>query len=303
MPQQFHRNIRATIGLGDSGVVVTDLRMSFEVRRSLLGGDVPNTCTLDIFNLSRDSRERMSEAPHKTLWLEVGYGSDSPVLHQIFTGHATAPIVHTHDDATWRSRILAMDSYVNRRNATISKSFAAGTPVQTILDAVAETFGLSLEIPPGDLDGIRSPLRPLALSGGSVEVLETLTKGYGLDWSPQDGVIEVSGPNSFYATTDVPEISPETGMIGSPIVMDEGVEVRCLLNPLIKVKRPVIIRSEAADLQVHELIARTVDDAPQLRDGAYGVAEVVHSGDTHGNDWTSTTKTYPFQGTVVTGSR
>ena len=55
----------------------------------------------------------------------------------------------------------------------------------------------------------------------------------GVKWHEADGVVRFSAPGE--AQVDAPTIvlSPETGLIESPIVTDEGAEARSFLNPAI----------------------------------------------------------------------
>ena len=55
----------------------------------------------------------------------------------------------------------------------------------------------------------------------------------GIQWHEADGVVRFSAPGK--AQVDAPTIvlSPETGLIESPIVTDEGAEARAFLNPAI----------------------------------------------------------------------
>lgn len=289
MTRQYLRSARAVIGLGDEQIEITDLRMVFEVTKSLRGG-LANACVLDIYNLAPATRTRIKEEG-TALQLFAGYGV-SP--KQIYLGQLRR-VVHERERADWVSKVYCADGYVETQEATISKSFIAGTPAATLIRAVVESFAASESPRLQDIDSLPALLGSRVLSGASKAVIEQLTEDYGLNWGWQDGRIEVSGKSAHF-DDEVVVISPESGMIGHPVVTLQGIEVITLLNPEIRIKRNVRIKSRAAALRVANIEIRAA--APSLYDGEYTVSRVVFAGDTRGPDWFSRIVTYPI-GTVA----
>ena len=82
-------------------------------------------------------------------------------------------------------------------------------------------------------------------------------------------------------------------MVGSPQHTNEGVNVKCLLNPLLKINGRVHLNESdiqrlKIDLNISDpkQIANSI--APPLAsDGVYYILVVEHIGDTRGNDWYS----------------
>ena len=289
MTRQYLRSARAVIGLGDEQIEITDLKMVFEVTKSLRGG-LANSCILDIYNLAPATRTRIQEQG-TALQLFAGYDG-SP--EQIYLGQLRR-VVHERERADWVSKVYCADGYVQTQESTISKSFIAGTPAATLIRSVVESFGGTESPRLQDIDSLPALLGSRVLSGAAKTVMDQLADDYGLDWGWQDGRIEVSGKSAHFADEAV-VISPESGMIGHPIVTDQGIEVTTLLNPRIRIKRNVRIKSRAAALRVANIEMRAA--APSLYDGEYTVSRVVFGGDTRGPDWYSRIITYPA-GTVA----
>ena len=80
-------------------------------------------------------------------------------------------------------------------------------------------------------------------------------------------------------------ISPDTGLIGTPQQVSQGVLFRTLLNPTIQVQNPpqVIAIDQQLIRQMKINYGGLAMDLDQ--DGRYKVIRVVHSGDTRGNEW------------------
>jgi hypothetical protein len=84
------------------------------------------------------------------------------------------------------------------------------------------------------------------------------------------------------------KLNVDNGMIGTPQQTNEGVNVKCLLNPNIKVGgRIEINNSSIARLKIDLSVAGTSSNVPALlsNDGNYFVLVAEHSGDTRGVDW------------------
>lgn len=283
MSRQWKRRARAIIVVDDAAVEVQGLRMTFEVKKSKLGTQ-PNTCELRVYNLAETTRSKLeTHASH--LQLFVGYGESDDLL---FTG-AVRRSVSTWSESDWVTTLYCSDAYQELQEATIERTYVAGTSPRTILADVAKTFGLEDDPLIEDLDGLAGVLRATTLSGSSTEAMNQLSESWGLDWSILDGRVEVSGRDRQVGAEAI-VVSPDSGMIGQPVVTDRGIEFTTLLNPRIRVKRAVEIRSRSPEIRVANLFYR--EDSPKLREGLYIVGEVISSGDTWGRDWVSRVKTF-----------
>lgn len=81
------------------------------------------------------------------------------------------------------------------------------------------------------------------------------------------------------------EVTPTTGLIGTPQVTQNGIQFKVLLNPLIKVVRPSML----VHLNMTSLIQQKIYQGQYLtildQSGYYQVLGLRHRGDTRGNEW------------------
>lgn len=261
-----------TLQVGTLGI--TGLRVSFRVTRTLFSE--PNTAEISVWNLSENSRAQV-QVRGTRISLSAGYRGTSEVL---FSGNIRKATT-TRVGADVVTRIQAGDGETAYRTARVNESLAPGT---TVADALS-TLGKSLGIGLGNVKekasegGWRGKLTEwtngLTLSGKSSEELDKLTRSLGLEWSIQDGELQVlrSGERNRDAAV---LLTSDSGLIGSPEVGDLGVvNVTSLLQPGLRPGRAVDLRSEF------------------LR-GLYRVQKVTHSGDTHGAAWHSTCEMRPL---------
>ena len=87
-------------------------------------------------------------------------------------------------------------------------------------------------------------------------------------------------------------LTSQTGMIGVPEATQQGIEVRCLLNPLIQTGTRIQLDNKSINTTRNNLVTGTYSGDFQFfantsDDGVYCVLVAEHEGDTrgHGDDW------------------
>jgi hypothetical protein len=115
--------------------------------------------------------------------------------------------------------------------------------------------------------------RGRVLFGMARDVIESLCFTNNKWWSIQNRKLQVLDHKKTLPNVYV--ISEKTGMIGVPEEVNEGLRVRCLLNPKLQVDCQVEIQSN----HISELAASST--------GLYRVLQIDIAGDTHGDDWFS----------------
>jgi hypothetical protein len=284
--QQYRRQFSVIVGdNAGGGLDLSDLRVVFNVRR----GDyqTPNSADVRIFNVADKTANRIRNEGTR-LVLQAGYEGNYGL---IFDGVIKQPR---------RGRVDAKDSYIDITAAdgdqaynysVIALSLAAGnTPsdaVQAFLGAMAR-HGISQGYVPelsrnGSVRGrvyyglTRDELREWA------EVQDAL-------WSIQDGKLTLI-PRTSYIPGEVPVISPATGLIGVPEQTPNGIELRTLLNPSLKIGERIKLDSTLNLYRYGlDVPSQAVSEAQRQQiktnaDGLYYVMVAHHSGDTRGNEW------------------
>ncbi|MGN5479531.1 hypothetical protein ACTMU2_29345 [Cupriavidus basilensis] len=176
----------------------------------------------------------------------------------------------------------------------MSTTLAAGsTPADHVAVACSamNPYGVTQELHTLDL-----PKNPLPRGQSHVWHGSRL---HALDCADSASCLEYSGRQGDHDSRDlrtclaeVPVITSATGMIGMPEQTQNGVTIKMLLNPSVKIGR--LIQIDNASVQQYEYSLSTGQQAENDRielqaklqdDGFYYVMVAEHEGDTWGNDW------------------
>lgn len=249
----------------------------------------PNTCSLRVWNLSKDHRAAIEELSPPTragsalaskkekehratkgipVKIEAGYGDE---LSLLWLGDLrTARSERNGPD--WITVLDSGDGEKAWQNARVNVSFGPKTPVDTALRAMVRALGVG----EGNLSKVVDRLRiagvgklypqGTVISGPVSRELTDFARSADLEWSIQDGAIQFVDRGKALAGRAV-KLSSATGMRGSPTVDIDGVlKVHTLLIP---------------DVRPGTLI---VMDAVRVK-GNYRVEKITYRLDRAGDDW------------------
>lgn len=246
---------------------VSGLRFVFNFERSATSD--PNSGTIQVYNLASKSRAFCDIPPEKKgvltkngLFVELSAGYQG-LVRRILTGNATGRSEYQGPD--WVTSIDVLDGGTALRTTTIHKSYGPGFSVNRIIHEVAESFELPIGyIKPVITDDVVQ--HGLTLDGLNRKILSDFGRRYKFSWCVDNGAINLVDRNLGLPQPAV-NLSPKTGLIGSPIKTDKGVNFKCLIIPLI----------------VPECKVRLSGNS--IFNGEVLVQRIRYSGDTHGDDW------------------
>lgn len=263
----FDRGARVVFGkiLTENGREVRDLRVKFKVEKT--SESTPNKATIAVYNLNQQSRA-IAEAEGNLITFDAGYQGR---LENIFIGDV-ARAISTVSGTDIITEFECGDGERAYQDSTLDKSFSPGTGISQVFSAAAESLGLT-QGEQADV-GDKSYLNGLSVSGPVRNILDSLTATQDLEWSIQDGALQITKVKGKTQAEAV-ELTSNSGLLDSPKKKDKGLEVKALLNPKFKPGRGVFITSIA------------------VKRGLYVIRRVVHEGDTHGNEWFSTLEVEP----------
>lgn len=269
----LQRTRKASVIIGTHRV--EGLRITFAIEKK--DKREANKAIVTITNLSAQTRA-LFDVKNLRVVVEAGYVESG--VGGIFVG-TSYKTTHKHEGVEFVTTIEAADGGKEINNAKGSWSFAPGARIADVVRTVA--LGLGLPISTGSVL-TPSPLtfpKGWAFVGGAAEALDAVTRAGSLTWSVQDAQVQIlpeEGGDGVQAVV----LSKETGMIGSPERADtkdektgvttKRVVVKCQINPLIRPRRAVVVRSV---------------DQPGLS-GAYVVKSQKIEGDNFGDAWTMT---------------
>lgn len=245
------------------------MRIKFKIDKSL--EKQPNTSEITVSNLE-DGRRKALQRKNVKVLLEAGYAETG--LTRYFSGDVRT-LDHVYNKATWESVFKLGDGERAWKYAQISESFAPGTRAADALRTLANAMGIELGNVENQLNGIAAVFdQGWVAAGSAARELDRMVTSLRKEWSIQDGALQILDP---YAALDlpVPEITPDTGLVGSP---EMG-------SPPTKGK-PQLLRFKA--LLFHVKPGGKVKLRSERYDGFVRVHKVSFEGDTHGGDWYTT---------------
>jgi hypothetical protein len=273
--KQYLRKVRLRASGSGSTILInhepqakSDLTIAFDVEKGI--SSTQNTAEIQLWNLSESHRNALGKELDEVL-LEAGYWppGEANNVGIIFHGNIR-DVEHTRSGPDIITTLSTGDGDKAVRNATISRSYKAGTKVETVIEDIQKELEKEGARRgewkmPKDLQPFK---RPYAAVGGAKREMDILSRGFGFYWSVQNSVTEIIPGDGFIG--GIVHITPDSGMVNVPTITDTGVKVAALLNPEIRPNRRVRIESQVLEMNA--------------ANGEYRVSECRYSGDNRDGD-------------------
>lgn len=283
--QQYLRSCTLIVSNAQrGGLDLSKMHIKFQIKRS--NTQTPNTADILVYNLSEETATQIKKEFTKVV-LQAGYENNAGV---IFQGNIKQVIVGRESATDTFINIIAGDGDLAYNFSIVNTTLAPGATLNDQANAAATSMskmgtnaGFQGEMPPGRLP------RGKVMFGNAREYMRDIAQTSNQDWSIQDGEVQFL-PLRAYAKGTAIEITSKTGMIGTPQQTNEGLNVKCLINPLIKVGGRIKIDNAAVAAYKINLAQPNspANIAPPLTaDGVYFVYVIEYTGDTRGIDWYS----------------
>lgn len=296
MSDQFIRKWQLQVASQQESVDLSPLRFHFRINQSDI--DTPTTLEVRCYNVSSATAKKLSNIKEYTdVILNAGYENGN--YGTIFAGTIKQ---------TKRGRESATDTFFDIFAAiddlpynfgVVNISLGAGqNGIQQQVDAIVGqlgSFGVSKGSTP-DFNTIGTQLaRGKVLYGMAKDQLCNIAKTTKTSWSIQNHQLQMI-PLTSYLPGEAVVLTMKTGMIGLPEQTQDGIRVKCLLNPRIVIGSAVkidnaSIQRAALPPELARLPAETdpsnaiFDFFPPLAaeaDGLYRVLVNEMEGDTRG---------------------
>lgn len=284
---QYLRKASLIIG-NDSGdgIDLSELRFAFAIRRGDL--QTPNSADIRVYNLS-DNTAQIIQKEGLRVVIQAGYEGNYGV---IFDGQVKQVRRGRENQLDTYLDITAADGDSAYNFAISAITLAAGSSpadhVGAVLQGMAK-FGISQGYLP-DLPGNPLP-RGKVIFGMSREELRKIARNTSTSWSIQDGKVDFV-PLTAYKPGEIPVITAATGMVGLPEQTQDGIRIKTLLNPNLKIGQAVKLDNESIqrfryNLSINQQATNEMIAASNKinDDGLYYVMVADHHGDTRGNAW------------------
>lgn len=253
------------------------LRFLFNVTKTSEAN--PNTGTVTIYNVAPENRALLEE-PKSQVIVKAGYSGFgiNPIDPTTVLGPDLAEIIYVGDirlngikierkGPDIATTLECSTGLIAMQEAKINKSYAQGTTAIQVIGELAQSMGLNIsQLQTAGSDVF---LGGLSLSGSSKDMLTTILKKLGVQWSIQDDELHVVDKQLPTAEPLV-LLTDKTGLIGIPTKMTNGGYVfKSLLNPKIRPGRTLSVLSNQIT-------------------GLFKPRKVNHVGDLDGGPWETT---------------
>jgi hypothetical protein len=302
LEQQWIRKATLIVAADGDGIDLSQLRFKFRVCQS--DEESPNTAIIRVYNLAPDTLRKITgrtPVEYTRVVLQAGY--ENSHYGVIFDGTIKQFRRGKENATDSYLDILAAAGDIEYNLGVCNATVAAGSTPLERARIVAKQMGMELGQTPGLVFGGVLP-RGKVLWGMGRTLLRCEAANRGATWSIQDGKIDVV-PLDGYLPGEAVVLSALTGMVGIPEQTEQGVRIRCLLNPklriggLVQVDNASINQTSQADLRASGFASRNLDVgqvpfdkyagvqmlADVTTDGFYRLYVVEYIGDTRGQEW------------------
>ena len=265
-------------GQSGEGLDLSELRIKFEIKKS--DAQSPNTANIKVFNLSGDSAS-LIQREFTDITLQAGYEENFGV---IFRGNAKQISRGRENGTDAFLEIIAADGDAAYNFAVVNTTMSAGASQNEIIQTAKAPMNLQSGFTPA-FGGEKLP-RGKVMYGMSRDYLRQAGNTDGARWSIQDGAVQfVSNTGTLPGNAVL--LTSETGLVDTPEQTNDGIKIKCLLNPQIKTGGTVsIANSEVNALKFGD--KKEGDKTKPVKivdDGIYRVLSIEYAGDTRGQEW------------------
>ncbi|BBV07840.1 hypothetical protein BML2537_13340 [Providencia stuartii] len=259
--KQFGRQLKLVIGNTKESLEITNLRVTFEVKKTLT--PEPNPAVIRIYNLNASHRNLLTSKEFNRASLSVGYEE----LRQIYAGDIVEANT-IRDGEDFITELICGDGFKAYTSSMVNKTLSAGKSDAEILRENTQAMGVETGVI--DLPKDRQLPRGKVMFGDPRELLHKIAKNNNAQWSIQDGQMTVLPKDKVLADNEGFVLSQETGLIGSPEKTDNGLQLTCLCNPALRIGGLVRVQSIMNEYN-----------------GVFKITELSHTGDFMSDQWYS----------------
>lgn len=278
----YGRRYRCIVDIGSNKAFdVSELRCSFEIVKSAYFE--ANQSSVVIYNLSPNDENKLIKSGQRII-IEAGYNGDQ--YGKIFEGNVIQPIRSKENGVDYKLTLVSMDSDRYIAYGLIGVSLTAQETSRSAIEAcvnragdiTGNNFGMQIGVLADQR--INYP-RGKVMFGSPTQYLNQIAKSMNATYYNEDGSVNIISPKEL-ADNEIFDLSPETGLIGTPAQNEYGITCRCLLNPRMRINSLFRIDNSRITNKKYELGTpiRPLDSS-----GIYRVIKITHRGDTRGDTW------------------
>ncbi len=248
---------------------VENLRIKFDIKKSVFSNQ--NYCRVDITNLSQPTRNKITSDPSSLVKVRAGYVQNGGLVN-IGQGNISN-VIHLLQNPDIVTTIYSKDGFNAISDNNISLSFKDGTTLNSVIDSIAKNLKLPVKYAEYNKAAIFK--NGYSYLGSIPNALDQLGDQFDFNWSIQNDqlmIIPRGGSNKMNSV----RLSAETGLIESPELIIKTKNLDLMNKNEYRVTALLQPQLEAGDL---------IDIQSKVLTGTFIVKELIHIGDTRGNEW------------------
>lgn len=250
--------------------------------------------TLVVYNMNAKTEKEIIEEGFQ---ISVFGGYEEGQYGEIFTGDIVQIFRNRENGTDYRLEIIALKGMQSLFMNHVRSTIAAGSTPRDVVDAVAGQADKKVGVGEVSEELPDQPLpRGKVLFGTPAKYLRDLcTWNDAVYWEGEDGKLTVETVEQEIPADRVLVLTPNTGLVGTPVYTDQGIQIKMLLDARVKLRSMIKIDNEIIQRQALQIDPSSgqqkSDQLPQTaqfdQDGEYQVFSVEHHGDTWGDEWTT----------------
>ena len=291
---QVNRQAQVIMRDLDSGqeTSIQGIRIMFRVEKTRVLNTV-DSAVITLFNLAQSTRNQIDDGKIQDgrVWVQLNVGYAGDTLTHLFEGSLRS-YAHEYQGPNVLTKMTVYDGDDVAMKHVKVQGQKNVTPKQ-LVDQLMKRAGLKADISTANLPDLQKKLASgYAQSAAVKHILDDICTDIGADWTIQNGIVKITSLGGYVEGSFI-YLDETCGLIASPIKIDDitsktgkqkkkfkgyaasapGFMVRCLLNSRIKPMTLMHIKSERVGV-----------------DADVVVAAVTHDGDTHSQQWESSSR-------------
>ncbi len=282
---RFDRNVELVVSQGEEFHFINRHRIDFRVEK-FPGGLVNNRTNVTVYNLDSKVRALLTKRrvdlavkPFTDIFISAGYKADESTA-MIFRGQmidgASARI-----GPDWVTTFEAFTAFEQGENALLSPQNQTylDTAPKTIIDDMFRVLNFNkVRYSPEAEEALAKANKVTQAFAGRADAairkfLDQFDMVYAVDDEGPVVTIKGSAANTSQSPDEIPLVSVETGLVGTPKITHKGVEIRTLLNPELKIFKRFRLRS------------LTTDGSLKIEDQEFTAMKLQHFGSNRAEDF------------------
>jgi hypothetical protein len=302
--------------LAGNGLDLSEFRIVFHVEAH--DAEHPGSAVIRVYNLTPQTMNQI-QTEFTVVTLQAGY-QNGPFA-AIFVGTLKQFRKGKENPTTVFLDLLCADWDFMNIGTAMNVSIGKGsTPSQAIALMIAAANNVQSQVNPLSpalslnpdtqqflaKSGVSPYVRGKVLYGSSSRIMRSTASSLNASWSIQKGVLQVI-PFDGYLESEAVVLSQSSGVVGIPTVTNEGIEIKCLMNPLLHVGGTVKLDNALVN-QFTAALGNIISNASGSKglpfnslgrntaqpdfyatvgvgDGLYRILVAEYDGDTRGGPW------------------